>query len=411
MKETETEPATEAEAEAETEPVSAPIEPNTGRRQAARERRAQARERLRFWLIVMPLILIALGAAVAVGFVLRDSFETTNYLTPYSPKPALVTEAALFAHIGNNNGADLILLFGRSGNSGSILMLPTSTQVEVPSLGIQTLAQVPTLGDDALLLTTVENLTGVNAGPPSIIDDATLLAALTPAAPFEVDLRSEVQFASDKRDAFPSGLQRLSAPEISRLLTEAQVGSEVNRLVTVQAVLEGWMKRLKNRDVARATITAVPIAAQITKLAALKPVFYDTLPVDSIGTSGNERLKVRVAALPGVVERLFPSSRLGIGGKRPRIEILNGVGTVGLAQAVARLVVPIGGYVHLTGNVPDFGVTETQVIYYRDADLRAAKKFLRAIGVGSLRRADRAIGITDVTIIVGPDFNPKGSTK
>jgi hypothetical protein len=75
------------------------------------------------------------------------------------------------------------------------------------------------------------------------------------------------------------------------------------------------------------------------------------------------------------------------------------------------LVVPIGGDVRLTGNVPDFGVTETQVIYYREGDRRAAEKFLKAIGVGSLRRADRAIGIADVTIIVGPDFNPKGSTK
>ena len=385
--------------------------PSAGRRQAGRERRARERERRGFWLIVMPSIAIALGIAVMIGFVLRGSSEITNDVGSKSRLPGLATEAALIAHVGPSNEADLILLLGRSGDAGSVLMMPSSTQVEVPSLGIQTLAQVPSVGDDALLQTTVQNLTGVNAGAPSIVDDATLLAAITPAAPFEVDLRSAVRFAADKRDAFPGGLQRLTAAEIARLLTEAQIGSEVDRLVTVQAVLEGWMKRLKNPAVASATIAAVPIAAPIASVGGLKPASYDTLPVDSIGTSGDERLSVRSSALPGVVKRLFPDARLGIDGRRPRIEILNGVGTVGLAQAVARLVVPIGGDVRLTGNVPDFGVTETQVIYYREADRRAAEKFLEAVGVGSLRRADRAIGITDVTIIVGPDFNPKGSTK
>jgi hypothetical protein len=406
-----TEPVPEPATELATEPAGPQNAPRGGRRQAGRERRARERERRRFWLIVMPSIAIALGIVVAIGVLLRGASETTNDGGSKSQVPALTTEAALIAHVGATNGADLILLLGRSGDSGSVLMLPSSTQVEVPSLGIQTLAQVPSVGDDSLLQTTVQNLTGVNAGAPSIVDDATLLAAITPAAPFEVDLRRSVRFAADKRDAFPVGLQSLTAEQISRLLTEPQVGSEVDRLVTVQAVLEGWMKRLKSPAVARATIAAVPIAAPIASVAGLRPASFDTLPVDSIGTSGDERLSVRASALPGVVKRLFPAARLGIGGKRPRIEILNGVGTVGLAQAVSRLVVPIGGDVRLTGNVPDFGVTETQVIYYRDADRRAAEKFLKAIGVGSLRRADREVGIADVTIIVGPDFNPKGSTK
>ena len=406
-----TEPDTEPDVGPDVEQASTQNAPSTGRRQAGRERRARERERRRFWLIVMPLIAIALCIAVAIGFVLRGSSETTNDVGSKSRLPALATEPALIAHVGASSEADLILVLGRFGDSGSILMLPASTQVEVPSLGIQTLAQVPSVGDDALLQTTVQNLTGVNAGAPSIVDDATLLAAITPAAPFDVDLRSAVRFAADTRDAFPGGLQRLTAAEIARLMTEAQVGSEVDRLVTVQAVLEGWMKSLKNPEVARATIAAVPIASPISRVAGLNQASFDTLPVDSIGTSGDERLSVRSSALPGVVKRLFPDARLGIGGKRPRIEILNGVGTVGLAQAVARLVVPIGGDVRLSGNVPHFGVTETQVIYYRDADRRAAEKFLKAVGVGSLRRADRAIGIADVTIIVGPDFNPKGSTK
>ena len=76
----------------------------------------------------------------------------------------------------------------------------------------------------------------------------------------------------------------------------------------------------------------------------------------------------------------------------------------GLAQAVSARVVPVGADVRLTSNTREFGVTETQVVYYRDADRGAAQAILDAVGVGSLRKARREVGITDVTILVGSDF-------
>jgi hypothetical protein len=106
------------------------------------------------------------------------------------------------------------------------------------------------------------------------------------------------------------------------------------------------------------------------------------------------------------VAAAFPRALLGRGVGRPRVEILNGTGAVGLAQSIASRVVPAGGQVTLTGNVPDFGVTETQVVYYRDADRREAQRLLRALGCGSLKKAERAIGVVDVTIVSGADCFP-----
>jgi hypothetical protein len=176
-------------------------------------------------------------------------------------------------------------------------------------------------------------------------------------------------------------------------------------------VLSAWFDRLRDPAIAAATRAAAPeLADPLIEVATTGTPSFDTLPVDSVGTSGDERLRVRSAAMPALVDRMFPDARLGIDGSRPRVEILNGVGTVGLAQAVAARVVPVGADVRLTGNWPGFGVGATQVVYYRDRDRRAARVILDAIGVGSIRKPGRAVGITDITIIVGPDFDPKAAT-
>ena len=64
----------------------------------------------------------------------------------------------------------------------------------------------------------------------------------------------------------------------------------------------------------------------------------------------------------------------------------------------------------LTGNVPTFGVADTQVVYYRDADRGEAQRLLAALDCGSLKKADRAIGVVDVTIVAGADCFPTGTS-
>lgn len=383
-----------------------------GRRGAARARRRARAERRRFWFITMPAIVAALALLVGVGAWSRsgdaDSSETGSGAT----LPALQRTGSLVGHTAIDGSADLLILLGRTSSDGSVLLLPAATQVEVPSLGIQTLGQVSALGTKDLLTTTVENLSGIRAGAPILGGDASLAAALAPAAPFTIDLPRDVVPKGGSRAETTAGAHRATAESALRLLTIEEEGSEVDHLVTVQAVLTAWFARLRDPKVATATLAAAPeLAPPLIEVATTGTPSFDTLPVDSIGTSGDERLRLRSAALPALAERMFPDARLGIDGSRPRVEILNGVGTVGLAQAVAARIVPVGADVRLTGNWPGFGIPATQVVYYRDRDRRAAQVILDAVGVGTLRRARRAVGITDVTIIVGPDFQPEATTS
>jgi hypothetical protein len=268
---------------------------------------------------------------------------------------------------------------------------------------VEPLQDVPTLGEPGLLTTTIENLLGVRVGSTATVDDAGLAAALAPAAPITVDLRDEVQVSRPEGEVIvPAGEQSLSADDAALLLTTAEPRGEIQHLVTVQAVLEGWLERLGDPDVADATLEARPDLGPLVAAAAASPRI-STLPVDSLSTQAGERFEVRLDEAERFARTTFPDAVLGSGGRRPRVEIVNGTGAVGVAQGVAQRIVPEGGRVADSGNAPGFGVDETQVIYYRERDRRVAEEMLDALGCGRLARAGRELDVFDVTILVGAD--------
>jgi len=174
--------------------------------------------------------------------------------------------------------------------------------------------------------------------------------------------------------------------------------------VTASAVIDGWLTRLKNPSVARRTVAlSADLAAMVATATAKQDYRMDTLPVDSIATGGGERFAVRTPELERYVVRAFSQDRLGGGHRRPRVEILNGTGFLGVAQAVAGAVLPAGGKVTLTENVRGFGVPTTQIVYYKDSWRAGAQRLLDAMGCGSLRTSSHDLGISDVTILVGLD--------
>jgi hypothetical protein len=377
--------------------------PAGGGRQAARARAEQRR----FWYFVMPMIAVLLALTVLVGATIRegdgdDRSDGGDNAGSAARRPTTI----LLGHRGADGRLDLLVLAGRDRDDASVLLLPTSTQVEVPSLGPLALADLPADQDPDLLATTVENLLGVRVGRTVTIDDAVLTEALDQAAPVPVALNRPAQYADAAGEVVAAGAHRFSAGEAARLLVSDQTGSELDRLVTVQDVLDGWLTRLRQPRVARATLASVDELAALVTVARARRHRTDSLPVESVTTGGGERFEPRPDDVARYVTAAFPRALLGRGVGRPRVEILNGTGAVGLAQRIASLVVPAGGQVTLTGNVQDFGVTETQVVYYRDGDRREAQRLLTALGCGSLKKANRAIGVVDVTIVTGADCFP-----
>ena len=380
-------------------------DPSGGGRQARRTRL----ERRRFWLVLMPGVAVALALVVALGAVVRgDDGGAAAPARTAAPHRARASGTLLLGHRGADGRMDLLLLVGSQGSRSSVLMLPVATQVEVPSLGPQVLADLPNDGNPTLVPTTVGNLLGVAIANTVVLDDAHLNAVLATAAPIPVDLHRSVEFAGSEDAAIPAGPRRFPTGNAARLLVGRQPGSELDRLVTVQDVVDGWMRRLRDPSVARRTLAAQPGLAALVSAARAADRRTDTLPVQSVATVGGERFEARSGDVRRYVAVAFAGDQLDPG-TRPRVEILNGTGAVGLAQGISAQVVPAGGQVTLTGNVPGFGVPKTQVVYYQSRDRAAARRMLAALGCGALKAAGTPIGVVDVTIIAGADCFPTGA--
>jgi hypothetical protein len=376
-----------------------------GSRQARRKR--ADRRRL---LITLAVVAGLLALTVAVGAVIRSDADdgAGANRAPTGGDPAPAARTTLLAHRGADGRLDTLILVGARKGGASVLLLPVATQVEVPSLGPQTLADLPNEGDDELLATTIENLLGVKVADTLVTDDAALDAALAPAAPLSVQLDREVQFEGSADGIIAPGTQQVDTGQAARLLVSRQPGSELDRLVTVQDVMDAWFARLRDPAVARRTLRVQPALAPLVAAAKNADRRTDTLPVESITTAGAEGFRPRGADIVDYVVAAFPDALLAPKGDRPRVEILNGTGAVGLAQTIASQIVPAGAQVTLAGNVPKFGLKETQVVYYRGEDRGRAQQLLKALGCGSLKQADKEIGVVDVTILAGADCFPVG---
>jgi hypothetical protein len=356
----------------------------------------------------MPLIAIALVLAVVVGIVVRAGDDDGPTAATRASSGRRVDQLpVLLVHRGPT-GNDLIAVADREGDRGSVILVPVATQLDVPSQGVSTLADIPTADGGARGANAVENVVGVDVGSTVLVDDAGLTALLGPAAPVTATLADSVAFP-DRPAHYRSGEQQLSAAQASELMSAPQSVNELDRLVTVGAVLGGWLDRLKDPGVARATTKLQPALAPLVAIADAPDRRIDTLPVESIATGGGERFNVRLQDLIASVRDAFPKALLGPRGIRPRVEILNGTGALGVAQATADKVVPAGGRVTLTDNVPGFGLGTTQVVYYSDAWRAAAQRILDAMGCGSLRKAGQDVRIADVTILVGSDCPAYGA--
>lgn len=312
----------------------------------------------------------------------------------------------LTAHTGAGGRVDLMWLtaVAEGGDDAAVVLVPTLTLVEVPSLGIQTLADVPRMSSPEALHTTVENSLGIRVDDMVVLDDDAITALLEPATRIAVELRRPVRVDDDAGTvALNPGSQEIDAASAMRVLTARGDDGELARLVTVQAVLDGWRIALRDAAVRDATLEVEPAFGTFAATAAAS-VRYDTLPVSVVSTAAEERFGLRDDDVAKLLERVMPWARYGDGGPRPRIEILNGTGGIGVTQSVTARIVTIGAEVTLTGNVPGFGVQETKVVYYRDGGEVVARRLVEALGAGQVARAAEPIGVVDATIIVGADL-------
>lgn len=355
-------------------------------------------------------MIVAIVAAVLAGLAasprspLRAHERDTTPETITGSTPGRVL---LFAHTDAQRRADLIVLVALQpgGRRASVVFVPAPTVVEVPSLDLAPLRDVTRIADRSLLATSIENALGIRIDDVVAVDDTGLARLFAPVRSVTVDFAEAVSVDDGHGMlTWPAGRVALSALDAQRVLVGREAAGTLSHLVTTQAVLAGWFAELARKPAAAVETRRTEPATAALVAAARATTRFDTLPVDAVDASSAERFDIRSADAAALVADDFGFARIALDGRRPRVEILNGVGEVGITPRAARLLVPAGADVRLTSNVPGFGVRTTTVVYYRDADEGAARALARTLGIGRVARGDTPLTIVDITVVVGRDF-------
>lgn len=378
-----------------------------------RSRRQLRRRRRRIRLALLVGLALVLTAAAAMGVVRLTDRSRQPGSAPATPEPVVVDESStsLIGSVDPDGTASLLFLAGEdAGGDPSLLLVPVGTQVEVPSLGPQPLREVPVeVGDQAgLLPLSVSNALGVRSGDAAMVSTLDLSATLAAIPAVDVRLREPVTLDTpDGRATFPAGDQTISGQAAGRLLLLPGEGSELDDLVTAQAVLEGLLAAMSaDSGVADGIVAAAPGLAPFVDAASGGDVHVETLPVEPVGSGDDERFRLRDDDVPATLDRLFPGAVMVTDGARPRVELRNGAGLVGVTAGVAEALMPLGVEVTLTGNIPGFGVEKTSVAYHRDENRNAAEEISEILGGAPVGRADPELGSVDVTVVIGADISP-----
>jgi hypothetical protein len=386
--------------------------PRAARSRSAHERTARMRrDRRHQWTIVAIALVVGL---IAGSLGTNRGHGARADAAPPPPTttapPPSRSRSLLFAHVNSSHQLDLIAVVGvrTGGRVGSVVFVPTATLVQVPSFDLQPLASVERLGGPGLLRTAVANALGLRFDRVLVVNDLQLTDLLAPARTLDVDFERSVQVDDAAGTlAYTAGRAHISAADATRLVIGPAATGSLEHLVTVQDVMEGWFTRLRDRAVGAATGQVASAAWTFVALSHGQAGF-DTMPVTTLSSGSTTLYELERRDAARLVRADFPDALLTTG-HRPRVEILNGTGAVALTQAVAERVVPTGGEITLTGNVPGFGVRHTSVVYYRPDALAAAKKIAVALGVGTVAQGNVPLDVVDVTVVVGADFHRKQS--
>lgn len=300
-----------------------------------------------------------------------------------------------------------VLVPAAGGRGGTLVFVPPGTMAEVVSLGLEPVGRSLELGGPPRLQATVENLLGAGLGGVTVVDENGLTGLLSPAGPLPVTVPERVEQVSDAgrvEVVFPAGVIELQPGDAGRFLGLRVSANDLARMARHQAFWDAWLGALRQRP--DAAPTEPPELGRALSALLAGPVRTRVVPVEGFGSTAEdgELYRVRPGDLAGLVAGVFPAPAVRAG-ERPRVQILNGTGALGLAEAVRNRLGP-GFDVRFTGNAPTLGHAGTQIVYYDPSKQGMAERLRQALGVGTLVFSRRGLAVVDVTVVVGKDFRP-----
>ncbi|MGH9177525.1 MAG: LCP family protein, partial [Acidimicrobiales bacterium] len=319
-----------------------------------------------------------------------------------APPPVLLAQQD-----GSGRASSLTVLAPAATDGGNLILIPPGTMTEIVSLGLEPVSRALELGGPSRLHATVENLLGASLAEVVVVDDVGFTAMVAPVGPLIVSVPERVEEVDPNgrvQVLYEAGQVTIPPQEAPRFLAAKGTGNDLARLARHQAYLDAWLRAVRERP--DAAPTSPPALARAFDGLATGDVRTRVLPVEAFGTAATEGelYRARTEELARMVADVFPSAVQDGSAVRPRIQILNGTGAVGLADAV-RNKLGAGFDIRLTGNAATFDHQATEVVFYDRDEQAAAERVRTALGVGELVFSRRPLDVVDVTIIVGRDFS------
>lgn len=392
------------------EPATAPTWPAPSRYVHEDEPRPGPRSAL----VLVASIVIMVAAIVLLAWVVYD--RLVDAPDP-EPAPAAVVPAEVVEPrprvLVVNTDADgglvgvTIAALTTGGQGGSVVLVPPSTMLEIPGATLQRLDQAAAESGPEVVRLALENLIGspfaalVVVEPTDWIDllgDQQTVTVENPAPLSRLLVDGSTQLVQ------PAGPIDVAPAEIPALLAEASPGEDaLDRLVRHQRVWESWLAAVARPGVPGADAADADngdLAAFAASLGS-GPVDYRILPVDLVDAAAG-MYTIDDAEAGEVLDAIAPE-RHGVAAPK-RVQLLNGVGTPGLAGAVASVLVPRGLSVPLTDNAERFGYATTQIVYYRPEAAGTASQVRDLLGVGEVVKSRSVLDAVDVTVVIGEDL-------
>lgn len=308
-------------------------------------------------------------------------------------------------------GATLITLPSQDGG-GNIIFLPVGTLLPVPlrEPPEAALNAIYAEGGVSALEQRLETMFGAAITEVVEVPRDQWANLVQPVAPLTVQNPTAAETTNDAGQpvAFPEGEVHLTAEQVG-LFLQADTTEEADtvRLSRHDAFWTAWLAALDE-----AGEDAVPGEGETGVGGAVRrliggPRNQQTLPVTPVAVPGlpaidsdifrPNTLEI-VASVPTWIP--FPT---GVGRLRTRL-VMGVEGQREELAGIAHTLVQAGAEVGVIANAEEFGVRETEVVYFRRNQQQQAQRLLDALGVGTLR-LDTAQGDNfDVVIVLGQDY-------
>jgi LytR cell envelope-related transcriptional attenuator len=310
--------------------------------------------------------------AIAVGIVLPQLIVQDEDAAPPEARASVEEQDVVAWTLHAEGGETYVAVFAAGGRPASVLAIPAAITINLPGQNLGTLAEAASAEDATLVEVAIENLLGAPV-------DESLLAPLS-------SLTGVVD-----------GLGGID------LRDRHALGSEVDAYLSdIPDDAPGDLAFLRWQDVLEGVIAAAP-GEPAALPEPLRPLLSDTdpsllgLPVIDIGGGLLRPDQDNLQAL--VTEHLVPARDV-----LTRLVVLNGVGTPGVGEQVARILVPEGYRLVSSGNANTFDLEVTQIIASSRADLEAAQRAQLLLDAGEISLGNQPTGLADVTVVVGEDF-------